>query len=416
MNSYKGSRVVDNPTKSSITIFFMSFVYPAHAGYLKRMDLLIRWVEKRFSTVNFIIPDREKVSLDVIHEHLKYCNNLFLVDDKQPKFQKLLSVQKLVYKLLTGRYPKFDSTLFLNKPLINSFSRVINENKTDYFLNTRNNFGGLISFIPSGIKTIFDTQDIFTDMHRKYGMYGKPEWTKKYLIGYKEKGDFIKSELEILKKYDTIIAISENDFNKYNKLEFFKSKIVKIDSIGIEVKTNPTAISTSKQYDALIVASNFIGTQNGINWFFNEVSNHFSKTIKVCIIGSIGEYIIENKLFNSNLEVDIKGYVDSLDIFYEQSKIVALCILEGTGSSVKGIEALCYGAAIVSTTAGVRFGSIVNGKHCVINDSPKEFALSIEKLIANEDLRNLLGENALKYAKENFSLSSTFTQFDNCIH
>jgi glycosyltransferase involved in cell wall biosynthesis len=412
---YKGNRLkTSGKVNKTVTIFFMSFIYPANTGYLKRMDLLIKWANERFSCINFVIPKREGISENTINTHLKYCDNLFLLNAPELSYStKLIPLKRLIYKLITGRYPKFHSPLFLNKSLALSFKAVLKDNPTEYFINTRNNFGGLIHFLPGGIKTIFDTQDIFTDMHRKYGMNGRSAFMQKFLIGYQENGDFVKSEKEVLESYDKIIAISETDFQKYIKVPSIKNKIYKIESIGIMPKEKASAGYPNKEFDALIVASNFKGAQDGIDWFINHVANFFKMPISLCIVGSIGDYYISNNLNHPNIKSKVTGFVDSLDEYYEKSKVVTLCMLEGTGTSVKGIEALSYGAAIVSTTAGVRFGRVISGEQCIITDDARQFAESVEELIKDDKLRKELGENSLKFANENFSLSSTYNHLDN---
>ena len=410
---YNGKRFRENLPERSITIFFISFVYPVSTGYLKRMDLLIRWANERFSKVNFVIPNNKTTSEEVVEEHLKYCNNLFLVEHEHQKFKKLYSLKDILYRLFTGRYPKFYSSIVLHQSLIDSFTCVMRDNRTDYFLNTRNNYGGLVHFLPKGIRTIFDTQDIFTDMHRKYGMYGKSKWYQKLSLGYRERGDFVKSESEILARYDKIIAISETDNQKYQSIVELKNKITKIESIGIDIQDSASVLEPIKEFDILIVASNFLATQKGLDWMINEVAPNFTKTISLCVVGSIGDYFNSKKYSQSNLEITIKGIVDSVENYYNISKIVPICMLEGTGTSVKGIEALAFGAAIVTTSAGVRFGGLESGKHCLIADDSKTFAYYIELLLDNEQLRHDLGRSALEYAKSEFSLESTYKQLDS---
>ncbi len=412
-SQFKGNRSSTISQQRSITIFLMSFVYPPTTGYLKRMDLLISWANQRFSDVTLIIPNIENISQDIIDAHLMRCDNLFLINKISRKQNKLLSLNRLLYKLITGRYPKFYSYLFLNSDLINGFSSIFEQHETDYFLNTRNNFGGLVHFLPSTIKTVFDTQDIFTEMYQKYSLNGKSKLLKKLLTGYKEKGEFVKSEADILKSYDRIIAISEADSLRYHSIQDLKNKVHKVESLGIQPKLTATACVTDKEYDLLIVASIFLATQQGIDWFINEVAPHFSKAISLCIVGSIGNYVKSQNYNIPMLTINIKGVVDSLDHYYNKSKIVPLCMLEGTGTSVKGLEALAYGAAIVSTAAGVRFGGMESEKQCLITDDPKQFAAAIELLLNDDEKRKALGVEALEYAKSNFSLESTYSNLDN---
>lgn len=408
--TFKGTRRIESTKNNSITLFLISFIYPISSGYHVRMDLLIRWANLRFSTVNLIIKSNNWTK-ENIDNHLAYCNNLFIIPTKKPSNQIL----KLFYVLITGRYPQFDSFLFLEKSLSMNFNKVFSENKTQYFLNTRNNFGGLIKYIPKGTISLFDTQDIFTDMHIKYGMFRRKKWLQKYLLGYKENGYFVKSEVTNLSKYDTIIAISDSDYKKYYSNLLLRNKLVKIESIGIEPKENAVATIQNKEFDCLIVASDFKGSQEGIQWFFSQVAPFLTKRISLCVVGTICDFIIDQNYKNEHVDLILQGYISDVSQYYNKSKIVILVMQEATGTSVKGLEALAYGASIVTTPSGVRFGGLENNTHCIIEERPKPFAESIEFLIQNPKKRIELGQKALEFAKEKQSIESAFKLLDSCI-
>ena len=178
-NKFEGQRISLGNAENSITFFFMSFVYPINSGWQLRMDFLIKWANLRFSTINFIINSNNWTK-ENIDNHLGYCNNLFVIASKKPKNR----ISKLLNILLSGRYPQFDSPLFLERSLGVNFGKVFNDYKTDYFFNTRINFGGLIKYISSGTICIIDTIDIFTDLHTKYSLRGRNKWLQFFLRGY----------------------------------------------------------------------------------------------------------------------------------------------------------------------------------------------------------------------------------------
>jgi glycosyltransferase involved in cell wall biosynthesis len=133
-------------------------------------------------------------------------------------------------------------------------------------------------------------------------------------------------------------------------------------------------------------------------------------------VGSICDYIESENLNHPKINLFLKGFVNEIDEYYNKSKVVSLLMLSATGTSVKGIEALAFGAAIVSTTSGVRFGGLENGNQCMIADTPKEFANAIELLINDKQKRFILGEKALEFAKERMSIDTAFKLLDSCIY
>jgi len=57
-----------------------------------------------------------------------------------------------------------------------------------------------------------------------------------------------------------------------------------------------------------------------------------------------------------------------LEALYKLADVVLIPLREGTGSSIKSIEALAHGALILTTTIGMRGIPVQPGKHCIIED------------------------------------------------
>lgn len=413
----KGKRDKSSLYNKTITIFLMSYIYPCNTGYLKRMDFLLNWMDMNFANIKLIIPTtfNSDITTESLNKHLEMCNELFLIKYNTESSKKIV-LKRNLYKLFYGLYPPMNSDMVIPKSLMLGFESIFKEITTDYFLNTRNNFAGLVEFVPKKVKTIFDTQDIFTDMYRTYSMKGKNRLLAKVFTGYREKGLFFKTEIDFLNKYDKLIAISQNDFDKYKSVKTLRDKVVKIESIGFSTVEEPVSDLPDKDYDMLIVASRFSGTENALEWMLNEVAPKISQPLSLCIIGSISEFVENRSFKDSFLKIQTKGVVESVEEFYQKSKVVILPILEGTGTSVKGLEAMAYGAAIISTPAGVRFGGVINGQHALICHDETEFARSIEELTNDEEERKKLGCNALKYYNANFSKNKAYSVLDTLVY
>ncbi|MCL7765491.1 glycosyltransferase family 4 protein [Polaribacter sp. Z014] len=412
----RGSRKQEGGNKKTITIFLMSFVYPATTGYLRRMELLINWANLRFKNINLIIPvgSNKMDYSQIINLHLIKCNQLFLIKYDSDN-SKILSIKKLAYKLFTGKYPRMNSSLLLDSSLIKGFKEIMNNHQIDYFLNTRNNYAGLVSFIPDGVISLFDTQDVYSDMYRSFSLLNVNKFIKPLLIGYREKSELFQSEVLSLEKYNSIIAISQSDLEKYKRIDSLGSKTTKIGSIGFEPAINSVAKYTDKKYDLLLIASAFIATERGVDWLLNEVAPKLTIPVTLCVIGSIGKYIENNEYKKSNLKIIIKGVVKDLNPYYHKSKLVVLSMLEGTGTSVKGLEALAFGAAIITTQYGVRSLGLTNGEQVVIEDDSSRFAEKIEYLMENKVKRESLGLKALQFYKDHYSLKATYELLDQLI-
>ncbi len=88
-----------------------------------------------------------------------------------------------------------------------------------------------------------------------------------------------------------------------------------------------------------------------------------------------------------------------IESFYEAVATVAVPIVSGTGVSVKAIEAAVMGAALVTTTAGLRGAALQPGRDCLVADTPDGFAAAIADLLADPPRRAALGDAAAQAAR-----------------
>ena len=80
--------------------------------------------------------------------------------------------------------------------------------------------------------------------------------------------------------------------------------------------------------------------------------------------------------------------------------IVLVPLQEGTGSSVKSIEALARGAVVLSTTIGMRGIPVVAGRHCVIEDNLGAYPDRIFEIIQDTDKAASLRAAALQLGSD----------------
>ncbi|CAD5275207.1 hypothetical protein BOSE62_130648 [Bosea sp. 62] len=97
------------------------------------------------------------------------------------------------------------------------------------------------------------------------------------------------------------------------------------------------------------------------------------------------------------------GKIEStaLSALYRVEPIVLIPINEGTGSSIKSIEALAAGCPIISTTVGMRGLAVEGGRHCIIEDNVERFPLRLKQLMAGDIDVAVLRREAREFGKNN---------------
>lgn len=130
----------------------------------------------------------------------------------------------------------------------------------------------------------------------------------------------------------------------------------------------------------LYLASRMEFNVSGILWFLDNVWERVlssSPDAKMLIGGSVCEQIPRDKYPN----VELQGYVDSLDAFYAQGNIVINPVFQGTGMKIKTFESLSYGKTTVvhpHSTHGI-FEKATAPIFCCLE--PEEWARILEEML-----------------------------------
>ncbi len=95
------------------------------------------------------------------------------------------------------------------------------------------------------------------------------------------------------------------------------------------------------------------------------------------------------------------GTVDAgvIDALYSVTTVVMVPLQSGTGVSMKVIEALSRGKAVVATSAGVRGLSVRSGTHCLIHDDLATMGNVLRAVIEDDQLRKHVERGAHLFAR-----------------
>ncbi len=105
--------------------------------------------------------------------------------------------------------------------------------------------------------------------------------------------------------------------------------------------------------DLLFVGSGHVPNIKGLDWFFRHVYlPHLSrKGVRLTVVGSVCDLVS----FPAGSQVTKVPHFDgSLIDLYRRTKVVIVPLFEGTGVSIKSIEALAMGSCVVATAVGAR--------------------------------------------------------------
>lgn len=147
---------------------------------------------------------------------------------------------------------------------------------------------------------------------------------------------------------------------------------------------------------------NAIGTSHFIKSIFPKIHGLYPD-VELHIVGRCDQELMMD--WEKNSGVKVLGYVPDITSEYENSRLVVVPLYQGTGTSIKVVEAMRIGRPIVSTPIGVRGMEKIleSNNDFLLANTDDEFVQHIIRLLNDIDYSNRLIQNAsLKY-QEYFS-------------
>lgn len=108
--------------------------------------------------------------------------------------------------------------------------------------------------------------------------------------------------------------------------------------------------------------------------------------------------------------INVTGYVESTEPYFQNSAIVIAPMLSGAGVQNKIIQAMAYGCCVATTTIGAE-GLILKGSDLAILNGDNEWINGIEKLLSDRKLRLRYGNLGRETIKSTLSKEIVFKQF-----
>ena len=204
-------------------------------------------------------------------------------------------------------------------------------------------------------------------------------------------------EFDLYKIFNKIIFINKDEYNSTPKESGISYSHIPAAWQGITKKTT----KDQEIVDLLFIGSNHPPNIDGINYFYQKVFLPFlrPKGISLSIAGKVC-----NNLNIEDPKVKKLGfYSGNIGELYSAAKVVIIPILEGSGFSIKTMEAMAFGKPIVTTPKGARGMNIDTNPFMIVDmkKDPESFAAAISNLLDSPEKRKTLGQIALdQFTKE----------------
>ena len=202
-------------------------------------------------------------------------------------------------------------------------------------------------------------------------------------------------ERHYLPRFDHILACSPTDASDLR------------GRYGIDAMVAPNAVNipaprrVSPRWDVLFVANlSYAPNVAAARWLCHEILPVMPDAT-VALVGlnpSAEVYSLRAE------NVFVSGTVPDVEPYYATSRVVAVPLQAGGGTSIKVLEAFAHRRPVVSTTTGVRGLPITAGKHILIADEPQSFADACVRLLDDCSAGKRISEAGYSLVQEQFAI------------
>lgn len=223
-------------------------------------------------------------------------------------------------------------------------------------------------------------------------------WYLKHLAG-----KLFRYEVEQLKQYDILVAITQRDLDHFRKLGYKNSAVVA--PIGI------CAEAYQPDYDSYRrpLSLSFIGSLDwmpnleGLQWFLQKAWEPLQKAhpgLEFHIAGRNTPGDWRHKLASKN--IIIQGEVPDAAEFINGHSLMVVPLLSGSGMRAKILEAMALGRVVLSTSVGLEGIAARPGKDVLVADTPDQFLNQVEFCLRQGRQLEYMGRQARNLAVEQY--------------
>lgn len=210
-------------------------------------------------------------------------------------------------------------------------------------------------------------------------------------------------EREVCNRFDTIVAVSDND-KLLLETEFAVRTPIEVIPTGVDCQyftPDPTIRSIPKRL-MFSGSMELLSNTDQLLWFASEIyplvrKKHPDVTLDIVGSNPTSELIALGKKDSS---IRVTGWVPDIRQYLAQSDIYIVPLRVPGGTRVKLFEAMAMKRPVVSTSYGVEGLSLKHGLHVMQADTPREFADTICKLFDDPPAKLALADRGWRLVNE----------------
>ncbi len=262
------------------------------------------------------------------------------------------------------------------------------------------------------------THNVEAEIYKRHAERADKPWMRSVWKSQAKK--MHKFEADNLKRFDTVIAVSDRDAEQFN--ENFGIPHTATIPTGVDIEfhrpadTVRTGDLTGAKPELVFTGSiNWLPNIEALEWFLAE---SWPKIAEACpgvslkVIGRNPDAGLVEAAKRAGANWNFTGFVDDVRPHIHGGDLSIIPLRIGGGTRLKAYEAMALGSPLISTALGVEGLPIDDGEHCLMADSAEAFADACIELLKDGDQRTRIRKAARQVVEDRFSSKKVAEVFE----
>lgn len=350
-----------NSKKQNLLYVAAQFPMPATNGYTIRCINHIKYLSESYNIV-LVCPHSPKIDTTHMQYVLEFAKEV-VIAEPDTALSRLLGFPKML--LLIGQ--PLQSWLCYSGSLMNEVIYQSNKYKFDVAIVQLLR----ISYLISAVKADRIILDLIDSMYLNFNQRYRAEKRFFLRIVYKlESRLCLVRERNLLKKVSAITLVSEKDASFYN------SKKVHVNTNGVSESISFAIRKPDKDRNVLFWGNmGYFANLSAAQFLENELAEKLNEIgINILVVGP-------NLKDKSKLKkVKFLGFINDLNSLFESGFAAVFPIFYSSGVQNKVLEAIAAGLPLIITQQIADPLNLINGRHCIVCETPKDFIEAVKKI------------------------------------
>ena len=209
-------------------------------------------------------------------------------------------------------------------------------------------------------------------------------------------------EVEKLKEYDLLIAITGRDLQVFRDLGFDKQGLVAPAGIDLSEYQPGYNCFQKKLSLAFIGALDWMPNQAGILWFIEKAWPELRRQFPWLEFHVAGKNTPSWLLKKEVEGVIFHGEIEDAKAFLNSHPVLLAPLFSGSGIKIKVLEGMALGRLVITTSIGAEGIPAIDGEHFLLAETPEDFVRKVSWCIGHPGEMFETGQNARRFAGDFF--------------